>query len=351
VWSLTNPAGLMPVSGGIGERLAAGGVSFHRALCQRSNERELRMIGDRLTLKLGVCVVMVAVTIGTGCAPSRSEPPGPVTVTPLPPRVETPAATDAPLPLVSGRFAYAPGEYRYEVVTESEITQAGDSSAAALMRMTAWVTLRLERVADDSLLAHMAIDSLWAERDALIPAPDSTTDTGFAAGLAFTALLDAHGKAPTESAQPRDTCVPGESLLAIARDLLVPVPDELLVGAAWADTSTMSLCRGGVPVTSGVVHSYHVLGSRRDADGMPLMRLARATAFSLGGTATTEHRQIIALTGRGESEAMLEMDLRAGVVRSATSAGSSEVVVTYGRTSTPFTQRVVRRVRLIGEGA
>ncbi|HSJ64582.1 MAG TPA: hypothetical protein VK922_11880 [Gemmatimonadaceae bacterium] len=251
---------------------------------------------------------------------------------------------------MSGRFAYAPGDYRYEVVTESEIMPAGDSSVPARMRMTALVSLRLERVGGDSLQVHMAIDSLWAERDSLIPSPDSATDGEIAAGLSFTEIFDANGRAPAEPAQPGDACVPGASLLAIARELLVPVPDELLVGAAWADTSTMSLCRGGVPVTSGAIQSYRVLGSRRDADGMPLMRLGRATEFSLGGTATTEHRQIIALTGRGESEAVMEMDLRAGVIRSATSEGSSEVLVTYGRTSTPFTQRVVRRVRLIDGG-
>jgi hypothetical protein len=77
------------------------------------------------------------------------------------------------------------------------------------------------------------------------------------------------------------------------------------------------------------------------------MRVSRATRFSLAGTQTTAHRQVIALTGRGESRAMLEHDLRAGTVRSATREGTSEVVVTNGRRSTPLTPRVVQRGRKV----
>lgn len=300
--------------------------------------------------RLNVAVVSLGCVV-MACAPSTPEPPSPEPVTPLPPRVETPDARDAPLPLVSGRFTYSPGTFRYEVVTESAIRETGDTSSAdARITTTTLMSLELDRLPPDSLRATVTIDSVWAERDSLVPGPDTSAMEGMAPAVpfAFTAIVDAWGTIRTEGAAPRTECGSGDPLLAAARDLLVPVPRELVVGARWSDTATVSICRGGVLLTSGVVHDYEVLGSRRDADGMPLMRLARTTAFTLAGTRTTEHRQIIALTGQGESRAVLELDLRAGVVRSATREGTSDVTVTYGRTSTPFTQRVVQRVTLVG---
>jgi hypothetical protein len=284
----------------------------------------------------------------TSCTPSAPEPPSPVPVTPLPPRVETPDPRDAPLPLVSGRFSYAPGTYRYEVVTESAIRDGGDSTEANVTTTTL-MSLRLESLATDSLRATVTIDSVWAERDSLVPGPDTVAKDSVAPAIpmTFTTIVDAWGTIQSEGAAPRTECGVGDPLLAAARDLLVPVPRELVVGARWSDTATVSICRGGVLLTSGAVHDYEVLGSRRDSDGMPLMRLARTTTFTMAGTRTTEHRQIIALTGEGESRALLELDLRGGIVRSATREGTSDVTVTYGRTSTPFAQRVVQRVTLV----
>jgi hypothetical protein len=297
----------------------------------------------------------LALSAGAACAPRAPEPPGPVDVSPLPPRVEPSAPRDAPLPLVSGRFAYAPGTYRYEVVTESEIRQPSDSAMLgsdtvdARVRTVALYTLQLDRLNGDSIGVALTLDSLAVERDSLVPAPDSTvaSEAGSPGMPSFAAVMDARGGVHPAAPGRNDPCSQGEALLGVARDLLVAVPPVLTVGERWSDTTTAMICRGGVPVTSGVVRDFEVIGTRRDADGTPLMRVSRATRFSLAGTQTTAHRQVIALTGRGESRAMLELDLRAGTVRSATREGTSEVVVTYGRRSTPFTQRVVQRVRMV----
>ena len=169
----------------------------------------------------------------------------------------------------------------------------------------------------------------------------------------FAAIVDRQGL-PLAGTEPeaRECAAPDASdLFAVARDLLVRVPRELRVGATWSDTSTVTICRGGVPVTSGVVRSYEVLDPRRAEDGTPLVRIARTTSFSLAGSRTTEYGQVIALSGSGESRATLELDGGAGVVRSATREGTSSVTVTYGRTTMPFEQRVVQSVRLLGDPA
>jgi hypothetical protein len=48
---------------------------------------------------------------------------------------------------------------------------------------------------------------------------------------------------------------------------------------------------------------------------------------------------------------LLELDLRTGIVRSATREGTADISVTYGRSTTPFAQRVTQRIRLVDAGA
>jgi hypothetical protein len=250
-----------------------------------------------------------------------------------------------PLPLVS-TFSYLPGEFRYEVKTESAIRQPGDSTAGeAHVRTASFVRLRLDTLGEDSLAVEVVLDSAHAERDSLVPAPDSLT-TGT---LLFSTYIDSQGMSLASMQSSGRECSSGDSgeLLAVARDLLIEVPRELLVGATWSDTSTVTMCRGGVPVTSGVVRSYEVLDPRHSNDGTLFTRIARTTAFSLAGTRTTAYGQVIALSGSGESRAVLELDVSAGIVRGVTREGTSAVTVTYGRTSTPFTQVVRQSVRLV----
>ncbi|HUF30934.1 MAG TPA: hypothetical protein VMM77_09805 [Gemmatimonadaceae bacterium] len=247
-----------------------------------------------------------------------------------------------PLPLVSARFAYLPGEFRYEVITESVIRQPDESSEAeAVVRTRAILTLRLSPIGSDSLRVEMIVDSVEAERDSLIPAPDSLS----LMLPRFAAIMNPRGAVLAGPPAPTIECASGAPLLEVARDLLVAVPEELRVGEGWADTSSMTICRGGVPVTTGVVRAYEVLGTRRDDDGTPLVRLARATTFSLAGTETTALGQVIALTGTGESQTVLELDLAGGVVRSAIREGTADLAVSYGRTTTPFSQRMTQTVR------
>jgi hypothetical protein len=282
------------------------------------------------------------------CAPSSPGIPAPVTAPPVPPRVGTPDPADVPLPLVSARFAYLPGTFQYEVITESSIRQPDDSTGReAMVRTRALLTLRTSPIGTDSLRVELAVDSVAAERDSIIPAPDTLSLTM----PRYTAIMDPRGAVLAGPAAPTNECSPGAPLLEVARDLLVAVPAELRVGASWADTASVTICRGGVPVTTGAVRSYEVLGTRRDDDGTPLMRLARTTIFSLAGTETTSLGQVVALTGSGESRTVLEFDLVAGVVHSAVREGTANLTVTYGRTTTPFAQRVIQNVRRLRDTA
>lgn len=245
-------------------------------------------------------------------------------------------------------FRYAPGDAQYEVRTQSLIRQRSDGAdSTATVRTTALITIRLDSLAEDSLRIQVTLDTLEAERDSLIPAPDSLEPRP-----TFVAYIDAQGM-PLDSvvASPRE-CALGDQreLLSVARDLLLEVPYELRVGAQWSDTSSVSLCRAGVPVTSGVVRHYEVLEPVRGEDGVALARIAVTTTFSMAGTQTTGYGQVIALSGRGESRSVLQLDPEAGVVRSALREGTSDVTVTYGRSSRPFTQQVTQQVRLIAPG-
>ena len=294
------------------------------------------------------CAALVAIAAAAACAPSAPRIPEPVSAPSVPPRVDTPDPAEVPLPLVSARFAYLPGAFRYEVITETVIRQPDDSTdGEAVVRTRSLLTLRTSPIGTDSLRVELTVDSVTAERDSLIPSPDTIALTM----PRFTAIMDPRGTVLAGPAAPSNECSPSAPMLEVARDLLVAVPGELRVGSGWADTAAVTICRGGVPVTAGAVRSYEVLGTRRDDDGTPLMRMARTTTFSLAGTETTSLGQVIALTGNGESRTVLEFDLAAGAVRSATREGTASLAVTYGRTTTPFSQRVVQTVRRLPETA
>ena len=303
-------------------------------------------MGERLA-KWRVCVAILLVCCAAAaCSPSVARAPRP-----LPPAGDTlladaPDSVAAPLPTIS-TFSYSPGTYRYELISESEIRQTNDTlPREAHVRTQALVTLHLDSLAEDSLAARLTLDSIRVDRDSLVPAPDSLETTP---ASSFLATINVRGLSLDSVAVPGQTCADDGSgeLLAIARDLLVQVPPELRVGDSWSDTSTVAICRGGVPVSTGVVRHYEVLEPRRDADGRALARVARTTAFSLAGTQTTTYGQVIALSGAGESRAVLELDASNGVVRSATRDGTSDVTVTYGRGSTLFAQRVRQLLRLV----
>ena len=304
--------------------------------------------------------IVALLSAQNACSPTPAREPAPRPV----PAAPTPAAQPAEetLPLES-TFSYGSGAFRYEVLTESAITQSGDSTPTeATVRTTLFVTVQTASLAGDSLSVSVTLDSAFAERDSLIPAPERLPSAADSVILALdsvaapatpslTTTIGAQGIPLDGFPSSGSECVPEDrgELLAIARDLLVEVPHTLRVGTTWADTTTVAICRGGVPVTSGVVRSYEVLDPRRAEDGTPLTRLARTTAFSLAGTRTTEYGQVIALSGSGESRSVIELDAALGIVRSVGLDGTSDVTVTYGRTTTPFRQRVVQSARLIPE--
>lgn len=298
-----------------------------------------------------------AVLVIAACGPSRTTRPTPVPVTPPPAPTDTATPAEAPAPVAGIAFAYKPGAYRYEIVAESEIRQPDDSlGTAARVRTRTIATLLIAPLGADSLHVDLTIDSVEAERDSLIPPPDSA-DTLASTPHRFTGVMDARGlhlassPAPSAPSSQPTRCSGEEGLLGVVGDLLFIVPDQLPTGIRWSDTSTVALCRGGVPVTTGVVRDYEVTGSHQDADGTPLLRIARRTSFSLAGTQTTSYGQVVALTGSGQSESTLDLDPGAGVVRTVAREGTSDVLVTYGRTSTPFVQKVTQRVTLKPQGA
>ena len=282
------------------------------------------------------------VLIINACSPARgpTETPRPVPSE----REPEPLLPAEPLPMVSN-FRYAPGAFQYEVRTQSLIRQSSDSSdTVATVATTALISIQLDSLGEDSLRVQVTLDSVAAERDSLVPPPDS-----LAVGATFAAYIDAQGMPLDSAATSNQECTLGDQreLLTVARDLLIEVPHELRVGAKWSDTSSVAICRAGVPLTSGVVRNYEVMEPVRGDDGTALARISLATTFSMAGTQTTSYGQVIALSGSGESRSVLELDPAAGVVRSALREGTSSVTVTYGRSTQLFTQQMTQRVRSI----
>jgi hypothetical protein len=163
-----------------------------------------------------------------------------------------------------------------------------------------------------------------------------------AVGGAERSLLTLLDHLPAE-VEPVLACPEGP-LAAAARDLIIPTPAVLSVGARWSDSVSTTVCNGNVPVTTGAVREYEV-EARETLDGTPAVRVRRRETFTLAGAGAV-HGQSLSVTGRGTADGTLYFDPAAGVYLGGTETSEAELTVNDGRHPTPFVQRVSRRVTM-----
>jgi hypothetical protein len=99
---------------------------------------------------------------------------------------------------------------------------------------------------------------------------------------------------------------------AIARDLHVRLPAGIQPGQRWTDSTSASICRGGIPMTAITVSTFEVQAPRSAGD-TTILPIVRRSALALRGTGMQGSRRI-AVTGTGISETLFRYDLGAGVL-------------------------------------
>lgn len=281
----------------------------------------------------------VLLLISAAACASTAPAPAPAPATPPPNRpVATPAVIPTPdaAPAAATRMTarYAAGAQGFAVDAEATIEQAAYDSVAARRETrttTAHVTYRIEAVAADgrqpiagaveffTVVARGAdgrqraaslLTSPFEFRGALEPAGprvtfEATTPDG-AAGCGSTA--------PT--------------VLAMARDVFVPLPAAIAVGDAWSESVEASECRGGVVVMSSLRHRYSVADSG-EYEGSPGLRIERSTAVTIAGTGVVRG-DTVRVQGTGEGRGELWVDLAGGRMLGGVTETRAELSVQSG---------------------
>ena len=290
----------------------------------------------RAALFAGASIVVAA------CAPSApsrpAEPPRPVVrTTPLPSSASTPTGPVA--------FSYAPGSYRFVVTTDAAIELSADSGSRSESRRTvAHMTYRIGPRATGMRVITGTVDSFTVSpvptpgvSGALIPAP-----------VAFRGSIDAARRIvdlrPAVPAPVASDCgTPTQALYGLVRETIVlPLP-TLYAGQTWNDSTTSTVCRGDVPLTTRARHQYRVEGAVL-YDGVEALHLTRATTLDLAGQGA-QRGVSFTVGGRGTARTDLYLAPASGRLLGSSTESDLELDVSVpGRGAQRFRQRARQRV-------
>jgi hypothetical protein len=301
--------------------------------------------------------LLAVAAILSGCARRpASEPPAP-SRPPAAPVADTAGVTPESINR-RGDFAYAPGEYRYEVASETSVEMLADSTGGETARSEAsgiplvdtvttlvHLTYRIEQPSPalpdggEQQAVTGTVDSFTVRSAGLVP----TGERPLPAPLSFRATL-AGGRTPTQfEATPDTACAaPDAALLALARDFLLPLPISLAPGSEWRDTVTTTTCRAGIPVTTESIHSYRVVGSVA-RDSIQALRVTRESAITVQGQGFPRE-QTVTVAGTGQGSGELFLDAAAGRYLGGAVESRVELTVTNGVQTKRFLQRATQQI-------
>jgi hypothetical protein len=142
---------------------------------------------------------------------------------------------------------------------------------------------------------------------------------------------------------------PNQLLFAVVREAIVVPPSPLRVGQTWEDSSSSTICRGDVPLTTRTLHRYTVAGAVL-YEGAEAMHLTRSSSVALSGEGA-QRGVALAVAGQGASSADLFLDPTAGRFLGGLSESDVELTVTIPeRGPQRFRQRTRTRIETAAVG-
>ena len=109
---------------------------------------------------------------------------------------------------------------------------------------------------------------------------------------------------PPPAASP--SCDPNAALILRAQELLPKIPNALIAGAMWRDSTTTTGCRGMIPATATIISNYAVTGDTT-INSTRVLQIQRADSISATGEGSSgQHRIMVTATGTGLSHAFLD---------------------------------------------
>jgi hypothetical protein len=290
------------------------------------------------------------------CASSGLPAPPEPSVVPSTPAVMDTTPSVQPPPRLTA-FRFGPGRSSYWVRQEAIVTVSRDSvlppeedTIATSARISYDITAS-DSIAMTGPRVIAIIDSftIRAIRDTIHPIrqlPDSVVvditrardvPTPIPVMTDTTVTTTAADLAPSMPMVPCDQIA--EAARILAQQIFPAVPATLEPGATWSDSTSTTMCRGGIPITTVTMSTYRVQ-DRRDSSGLQILYVHRQADLQLTGTGMQGSRQL-RVEGTGQSETLLTYDLTNGHVLEQ--SGQSVISLVYQ--TLQLTHRAIQRTR------
>ena len=238
------------------------------------------------------------------------------------------------------RFELSDGLHRYELQSQAivEAMDAVDAVMADTMELSAYITYVVDRDAGINVL-HGTVDSFTVQGGSIPPASH-----GAALPIPFQLITDSSGQVLELTSSDTSSCgSPAGTLLAIARDLLIPIPAELHVGEQWTDTTSAISCRGDIPITLGAIRTFQLSRTSIEHDGIRL-HVRQESTINVSGTGT-RRIQSTTVTGVGRGWSERTLDPTAGILLGGHGEAILELTFDAASRRMMFRQRVQHRIR------
>lgn len=243
-------------------------------------------------------------------------------------------------PPVAAQVRYAPGTYRYEMVTE--MTQRQDAMGAgreSAMRLLQRLTVTIAERHRDTLSVTFVIDSI--DLDVGQPIPDSLLPD--VRGLTMTGTMSPQGRLHALRSVT-------DSLADLATDFrtfFTRLPRVMAVGTSWVDTTTVDVNPAGLTLGKLTMAVASRIMADTVYEGITAWKVERSSVGTGGGTNLDSGTEMkFEMTARGTGTAFISKN---GVYLGGT--GSSESVATESVPAHNVTLRITAagssRVRLL----
>ena len=235
-------------------------------------------------------------------------------------------------------FALRDGVHRYELRSRA-IVEALDSTVVDTVELVAVLSYVVGRVTDSSLV-HGTIDSFSVSSRSAPPAHSAVLP------VPFQMTIDSAGRVAAFSSPDTSTCgSPTGTLLAIARDLFIPIPPVVHLGQEWADTISATSCRGDIPVTIVSSRVNRVAGTSTDTtSGNVLVHVHQQSTIEVSGTGT-RRIQSTTITGAGQGWTERLLDPATGVLLGGQGESTLELTFDAASRHVRFRQHVNQTIR------
>ena len=249
--------------------------------------------------------LIIGTALGCASAPTPARPADPAPES-VPER--------APLPSLPTRapslFTYQSGSYTYDVRQTTVVTVTSDpvTLVADTLQTVAGLTYSISMSGGAPAVA-IVVDSLVVR---------SLRDTAASSvrRLASPVMVQPPVIPPpvvtaADSMTLLSTCDSMEEAARIvAGDTYLQIPGPVERNQSWSDSTSVVVCRGGIPLTATRISRFRIDDVRESRDSV-VARVIRQTTLSVSGTGLQGTRQIT-IRGEGTSETAFTYDLRAG---------------------------------------